>query len=83
MILAYCQKHISFLVAMKAMRTPIVGWFAKKMNCIAVERPQDLAKNGSGEIAIVDETRIRGINTKFKKEICPGDSITISRTKAS
>ena len=39
MILCYCRQQISFLVAMKAMRTPIVSWFARKMHCIAVERP--------------------------------------------
>jgi len=39
MILAYCKQRISFLVAMKAMRTPIVSWFARKMKSIAVERP--------------------------------------------
>ena len=63
MILAHCQRDISFLVAMKAMYTPVVGWFAKKMKAIAVERPQDLARNGTGKIVVKSKSFIRGLNT--------------------
>lgn len=65
---------------MKAMRTPIVSWFAKKMRCIAVERPQDLAKPGVGKIKIKSDTEIIGIGTEFKKEIMAGDMINIPGT---
>ena len=39
MILGYCKKHISYIVAAKAMKIPVVSWFAKKLQCIPVERP--------------------------------------------
>lgn len=75
MILAYCQQDISFLVATIAMRTPVVSWFAKKMRCIAVERPQDLAKSGTGKLQVISECQVRGVGTVFKKEIMPGDTL--------
>eukprot|EP00347_Sterkiella_histriomuscorum_P011872 403370778 len=78
MILAYCRQKISFLVAMKAMRTPIVSWVARKMKCIAVERPQDLAKPGIGKIKVKSGIELIGVGTQFKKELMAGDMIKIS-----
>ena len=75
MIFSYCQKSISFLVAQKAMRTPIVSWFARKMKCIAVERPQDLAKTGTGTVKVESEVMIKGEGTRFKSEVFIGDTI--------
>ena len=63
------------MVAMKAMRTPIVSWFARKMNCIPVERPQDMSKPGVGKLLVLTATMIRGVGTQFKKELMPGDTI--------
>jgi hypothetical protein len=57
------------------MRTPIVSWFAKKMKCIAVERPQDLAKSGIGKLIVISDSSIRGVGTQFKKDLMPGDTI--------
>jgi len=59
------------------MSLPIIGWFAKKMKCIPVERPQDLAKVGTGKIIIKSETNISGVGTQFKKELMPGDTLKI------
>jgi glycerol-3-phosphate O-acyltransferase/dihydroxyacetone phosphate acyltransferase len=75
MILAYCYQDISFIVATVALRTPVVGWFCKKMRCIAVERPQDLAKNGTGKIVVRSSCVIQGVGTQFKKEILVGDTL--------
>ena len=83
MIFGYCKKPISFLVAGKAMRTPIVGWFSKKLKCIAVERPQDLSKKGTGSITIENETHFRGVGTLFTKEIMVGDTIKLVGTKVN
>lgn len=83
MILAYCYQDISFLVATVAMRTPVVGWFCKKMRCIAVERPQDLAKAGTGSIKVISECVIRGVGTQFKKEIMVGDTIKFNSSSVS
>ena len=74
--MAYCKQDISFLVAMVAMRTPVVSWFAKKMRCIAVERPQDLAKAGKGKLKVTSECIVKGIEgTDFKKSLQPGDTL--------
>lgn len=37
--MSYCQQDIGFLIANKSMTFPVVGYLAKKMNCIPVERP--------------------------------------------
>ena len=78
MIMAYCQQDISFLVAQKAMTVPIVSTIARKMKCIAVERPQDLAKAGTGKATVKTELAIRGVGTLFKKEVMVGDTIKFS-----
>lgn len=56
MIIAYCMQDVAFLVAKKSMSLPIVGSFAKKMKCVPVERPQDLARKGTGKVKIVSVT---------------------------
>ena len=83
MIMAYCLQDISFLVATKAMTTPIVGWVARKMKCIAVQRPQDLAKAGNGKIRIISETMVKGLGTQFKKELMVGDTIKFNGSSVS
>lgn len=75
MILAFCRQKISFLVAMKAMRTPVVSWVARKMKSIAVERRQDLAKGGTGKLVVQSDIKIIGKGTIFTKEVMAGDSI--------
>jgi glycerol-3-phosphate O-acyltransferase/dihydroxyacetone phosphate acyltransferase len=80
MILAYCYQDISFLVATVAMRTPVVSWFCKKMRCIAVERPQDLAKSGTGKLRVMSECVVRGVGTAFKKEIMVGDTLKFNHS---
>ena len=81
--MAYCQQDISFLVAMKAMRTPSVSWLARKMRCIAVERPQDLAKGGVGKLIVMSDTRVKGVGTRFKKDLMPGDTIKFDGSNVS
>jgi glycerol-3-phosphate O-acyltransferase/dihydroxyacetone phosphate acyltransferase len=68
---------------MKAMRTPIVSWFARKMKCIAVERPQDLAKGGTGKLVVLSETMIKGVGTSFKKDLMVGDTIKLVGSSVS
>jgi 1-acyl-sn-glycerol-3-phosphate acyltransferase len=45
------------------MSLPVVGYIAKKMKCIPVERPQDLSKAGTGKLLIKSETNITGVAT--------------------
>ena len=65
------------------MRTPIVSWFCQKMRCIAVERPQDLAKPGVGKLQVLTKTMINGVGTQFKKDIIAGDTLKFLGTEVS
>ncbi len=69
MILINCKKDISFLVATKTFETPIISTCARKMKSMAVQRPQDLAKQGTGKINILSSTEISGEGTLFTKEL--------------
>jgi hypothetical protein len=46
LLLSYCPRPISFLVAQKSM-SGVVGFFANAFNAIPVARPQDTAKTVS------------------------------------
>ncbi len=59
------------------MSLPVVGYIAKKMKCIPVERPQDLSKAGTGKLLIKSETNITGVGTYFKKELMSGDTLKL------
>ncbi|KAF9356976.1 hypothetical protein BGX34_009647 [Mortierella sp. NVP85] len=55
----------------------------KKEGQIPVERPQDLAKAGTGTIKLLDRygepLHITGINTRFTKELMVGDTIQLPK----
>ncbi|KAF8983603.1 hypothetical protein BGZ46_009949 [Entomortierella lignicola] len=78
-----CGRRVSFLAAKKSMDRPWIGAMARSMNSIPVERPQDLAKAGSGTIKLLDRygdpLRITGVGTKFTKELMVGDQITLPK----
>ncbi|KAF9993126.1 hypothetical protein BGZ80_008722 [Entomortierella chlamydospora] len=78
-----CGRRISFLAAKKSMDRPWIGAMARSMNAIPVERPQDLAKSGSGTIKLLDRyndpLRITGVDTKFIKELLVGDAIQLPK----
>lgn len=50
------------------MRKPIIGHIGRALGGIPVERPQDLAKNGSGILRKLDGDYLYGEDTKFSKE---------------
>jgi 1-acyl-sn-glycerol-3-phosphate acyltransferase len=75
MIMSYCMQDIAFLIAKKSMTVPVIGWFARKMKCIPVERPQDLSKVGTGKLIVKSSTNISGVGTQFKKELMVGDTL--------
>ncbi|KAF9372942.1 hypothetical protein BGX21_004619 [Mortierella sp. AD011] len=78
-----CGRRISFLAAKKSMDRRWIGTMARSMNAIPVERPQDLAKSGSGTIKLLDRyndpLRITGVDTKFTKELLVGDAIQLPK----
>ncbi|KAG0243139.1 hypothetical protein BGW41_002779 [Actinomortierella wolfii] len=78
-----CGRRVSFLAAKKSMDRKWIGMFARSMNAIPVERPQDLAKAGKGVIRLLDRygdpLRITGEGTQFTKELLVGDSIQLPK----
>ncbi|KAF9311789.1 hypothetical protein BGZ91_006718, partial [Linnemannia elongata] len=78
-----CGRRISFLAAKKSMDRKWIGLMGRSMNAIPVERPQDLAKAGSGTIKLGDRysdpLRITGLGTKFTKELMVGDQIALPK----
>ncbi|SJK85821.1 glycerol-3-phosphate O-acyltransferase / dihydroxyacetone phosphate [Babesia microti strain RI] len=70
------NRQISFLTAEKSMKRNVIGHFAKLAGCIPVKRPQDLKYRGLGNI-IFENTRVKGVNTRFLIDINVGDKITI------
>jgi len=50
LVMGATTRSVGFLAAAKSMRRKWVGMFAKALNSIPVERPQDLATPGTGKI---------------------------------
>ncbi|KAG0311629.1 hypothetical protein BGZ99_010008 [Dissophora globulifera] len=86
-LMGQCGRRVSFLAAKKSMDRPWIGAFARSMNAIPVERPQDLARAGSGTIRLLDRKgdplRITGLNTKFTRELIVGDTVQLSKDAGS
>ncbi|KAG9068741.1 hypothetical protein KI688_011024 [Linnemannia hyalina] len=78
-----CGRRISFLAAKKSMDLKWIGLMGRSMNAIPVERPQDVAKVGSGTIKLGDRysdpLRVIGLGTKFTKELMVGDQIVLPK----
>jgi 1-acyl-sn-glycerol-3-phosphate acyltransferase len=55
MLIYSSPRPVRFIIAAKSYRKPIIGHFAKWLNSIPVERPQDLAFKGKGKIISVDK----------------------------
>jgi glycerol-3-phosphate O-acyltransferase/dihydroxyacetone phosphate acyltransferase len=51
-------RRIGFLAAAKSMRKLVIGMLARALNSIPVERPQDLAKTGTGRVYWEDTDRV-------------------------
>jgi glycerol-3-phosphate O-acyltransferase/dihydroxyacetone phosphate acyltransferase len=78
MLIHSSERPISFIIAAKSYRRPIIGWFAKQIQAIPVERPQDLVSKGLGTISAVKENGIvLGKDTKFISLFHKNDTIII------
>ena len=53
MLISIIPREVSFIMAAKSTRRPVIGHLARLMHVVPVERPQDLAKNGKGKIACI------------------------------
>ena len=69
MLIVSCGREIGFLAAQKSMDKFWIGLFAKALNSIGVQRPQDCIRKGTGTIHLTDPLVITGINTIFTKEL--------------
>lgn len=81
MILGYVKREISFLIAMKSWRLPVVGHLSRAMKSIPLERPQDVAFKGMGKVELVSTTEVTGHDTSFKKELHQSDTLIIQGRK--
>ncbi|OZJ03870.1 hypothetical protein BZG36_03683 [Bifiguratus adelaidae] len=83
------NRVVSFLMAEKTLREPVVGELAKAMHAIPVIRPQDLAINGDGTVRFPDpdpekpSKTLVGIDTKFKIQVQLRDKIALKTSPDS
>lgn len=71
------SRRIGFLVAAKSWRRRLVGLFARVMDGVPVERAQDIARRGSGTLAVDadDPHHLHGKGTLFATESKAGDAV--------
>ena len=65
LLISHCPRPLSFCFAASSFNTPIVGYLAKKINVIPVNRAEDLKMNGRGKISMLSDIDIKGFGTKF------------------
>ena len=65
LLISHCPRPLSFCFAASSFNKPLVGYLAKKINVIPVNRAEDLKINGKGKISMTSDTDIKGIGTKF------------------
>ena len=78
-ILLVTNPHrVGFLVAAKSFSKPVIGDLARATKCIPVNRPQDYAKRGPGQVK-VSGFKVTGDQTLFSR-LEKGDKIRIGRS---
>ena len=88
-VLKTFERNIGFLCAAKSMRfkggpADIVASLARGLDCVPVERAQDIAAVGAGKLAKAAATadggavHVHGSGTAFMKQVKPGDQLLIS-----
>ena len=65
LLISHCPRPLSFCFAASSFNKPIVGYLAKKINVIPVNRAEDLKMNGRGKITMLSDIDIKGFGTKF------------------
>ena len=69
LLISHCPRPLSFCFAASSFNKPIVGYLAKKINVIPVNRAEDLKMGGKGKILMTSDTDIKGFGTKFISEV--------------
>ena len=65
LLISHCPRPLSFCFAASSFSKPIVGYLAKKINVIPVNRAEDLKMNGRGKISMLSDIDMKGFGTKF------------------
>ena len=68
-LISQCPRPLSFCFAASSFNKPIVGYLAKKINVIPVNRAEDLKINGKGKVIMSSDIDIKGFGTKFISEV--------------
>jgi glycerol-3-phosphate O-acyltransferase/dihydroxyacetone phosphate acyltransferase len=68
-LISQCPRPLSFCFAASSFNKPIVGYLAKKIHVIPVNRPDDFKVKGKGKVIMTSDTDIKGFGTKFITEI--------------
>ncbi|CXJ18735.1 glycerol-3-phosphate 1-O-acyltransferase, putative [Plasmodium berghei] len=75
-LVASIPRQVKFIVAEKSMKRAVIGELARVAGCISVKRPEDLKFKGIGRIYWnTGDTKIKGINTRFKLDVQIGDKL--------
>jgi hypothetical protein len=78
LLLTSCDRKIAFLAAAKSLKKFWIGLFGRIFGAIAVERPQDLSKIGSGTVYVDKDGKLHGLLSRFKNDVHPGDLLQIA-----
>lgn len=76
-LLTNCSREISFMIAEKSFKRPVVGFLAKAFGCIPVSRPQDSGFRGAGVVHCGGTASLRGENTQFVSQLQQGCQVEI------
>ncbi|PVU92109.1 hypothetical protein BB559_003840 [Furculomyces boomerangus] len=84
-LLKHSPRRVYFLIAASSMKKRIVGFYARILRAIPVERAMDNKVKGIGRIKLEtryeDPRKLTGIGTKFTQEFVVGDRISIEAGK--
>jgi glycerol-3-phosphate O-acyltransferase/dihydroxyacetone phosphate acyltransferase len=75
-VMRTCPRRVAYLCATKTMQQRVAGFFARALDCIPVERPQDLKKAGAGACVLRGD-RVVGTGTRFAADFTPRDKIEL------
>ena len=69
LLISKCPRPLSFCFAKSSFNKPMVGYLAKKINVIPVNRAEDFKISGKGKIMMTSDIDVKGFGTKFISEV--------------
>ena len=69
LLISKCPRPLSFCFAKSSFNKPMVGYLAKKINVIPVNRAVDFKISGKGKIMMTSDIDVKGFGTKFISEV--------------